>query len=205
MALTHNSHQKEKYINSIKATLNYSADLKRKVADLFSDEIYQMAVAIFDAFSSGNKLLICGNGGSASDAQHLATELTIRYRSSVNRKALPAIALTADTSALTAGSNDLGYDNVFSRLTEAYGKSGDILLGISTSGQSKSVLNAFEYAKANKIKTLALLGKDGGPILNRSDLAIVVPHFGDADRIQECHIAVGHIIIELIENFFGYN
>jgi D-sedoheptulose 7-phosphate isomerase len=196
--------RKDQHIHTIRDTLNYSADLKRKVAETSSDTIYEMAVAIFEAFSNDNKLLICGNGGSASDAQHLATEFTIRFRSSVNRKALPAIALTSDTSALTAGSNDLGYDHVFARLTEAYGRPGDVLLGISTSGNSKSVVNAFSYARSHGLKTLALLGKDGGAILPLSDKAVVVPHFGDADRIQESHIAIGHVIIQLVEEFFGF-
>ncbi len=205
MSAQESQSHKETHIQSIRDTLNYSADLKRKVAETSSEVVYNMALSIFDAFKSGNKLLICGNGGSASDSQHLATEFTIRYRSSVNRQALPAIALTADTSALTAGANDLGYDNVFARLVEAYGTPGDILLGISTSGQSKSVLNAIRFANAHELKTLALLGKDGGEIFKYADLALIVPHFGAADRIQECHIAVGHVIIELVEKLYGYN
>jgi len=191
-------------LDKIVSTLNYAADLKRQVAQDSAAEILEMAETIASAFQRGNKLLICGNGGSASDSQHLATELTIRYRSSVNRPALAAIALTADTSALTAGANDLGYDNVFARLTEAYGKSGDVLLGISTSGNSESVIRAINYAKSREIATLAFLGGSGGKMKGLADISIIVPHTGAADRTQECHIAIGHIIIELIEDLLGY-
>ncbi|ACF13276.1 phosphoheptose isomerase [Chloroherpeton thalassium ATCC 35110] len=185
-------------------TLNYAADLKRRVAQDSAAEILEMAERIAGAFRTGKKLLICGNGGSASDSQHLATELTIRYRSSVNRPAMPAIALTADTSALTAGANDLGYDNVFARLTEAYGNPGDVLLGISTSGNSESVIRAINYAKSHEMQTLAFLGGNGGKMKDLADVSIIVPHTGAADRTQECHIAIGHIIIELIEDLLGY-
>jgi len=191
-------------LDKIVSTLNYAADLKRQVAQDSAAEILEMAETIASAFQRGNKLLICGNGGSASDSQHLATELTIRYRSSVNRPALAAIALTADTSALTAGANDLGYDNVFARLTEAYGKPGDVLLGISTSGNSESVIRAINYAKSREIATLAFLGGSGGKMKGLADISIIVPHTGAADRTQECHIAIGHIIIELIEDLLGY-
>ena len=149
-------------------------------------------------------MLLCGNGGSAADAQHLATELTIRYRSSVNRPALPAIALSTDTSALTAGANDLGYDAVFTRLVEAYGREGDILLGLSTSGNSQSVLNALNYGRQQGMKTLALLGGDGGLMKGIADLEIIVPHSGSADRVQECHITIGHVLIDLVERMLGY-
>ena len=140
----------------------YSARLKETVARQNSTVIVAMARMIAGTFEDGGKVLICGNGGSAADAQHLATELTIRYRSSVDRPALPAIALSTDTSALTAGANDLGYDAVFARLVEAYGREGDILLALSTSGNSQSVLNALNYARQQGMKTLALLGGDGG-------------------------------------------
>lgn len=193
-----------KQLEYIVQALDYSAQLKRRVADESANEILQMAEIIVDAFRKGNKLMICGNGGSASDSQHLATELTIRYRSSVNRPAMPAIALTTDSSALTAGANDIGYDNVFARLTEAYGKPGDILLGISTSGNSESVIRAINYAREHNITTLAFLGGNGGKMKNMADVSITVPHFGAADRTQECHIAVGHIIIQLVEEMMGY-
>jgi D-sedoheptulose 7-phosphate isomerase len=185
-------------------TLVYSARLKEMVARQNSDLIVAMARMIADTFREGGKLLLCGNGGSAADAQHLAAELTIRYRSSVVRPALPAIALSTDTSALTAGGNDLGFDEVFVRLTEAYGRKGDILLGLSTSGNSPNVMKALAYARLHGMKTMALLGGDGGTILPYADLALVVPHSGSADRVQECHITVGHVIVELVENMMGY-
>ena len=185
-------------------TMLYSAKLKETVARQNSAVIVAMARMIAETFEAGGKVLICGNGGSAADAQHLATELTIRYRSSVQRPALPAIALSTDTSALTAGANDLGYDAVFARLVEAYGREGDILLGLSTSGSSKSVVNALGYARQHGMKTIALLGGDGGVLKGAGDLEIIVPHSGSADRVQECHITIGHVIIDLVERMLGY-
>ncbi len=182
----------------------YSASLKETVARQNSTVIVAMASMIAGTFEDGGKVLICGNGGSAADAQHLATELTIRYRSSVDRPALPAIALSTDTSALTAGANDLGYDAVFARLVEAYGREGDILLALSTSGNSQSVLNALNYARQQGMKTLALLGGDGGLLKGLADLEIIVPHSGSADRVQECHITIGHVLIDLVERMLGY-
>ncbi|MCS7013975.1 MAG: D-sedoheptulose 7-phosphate isomerase [Chloroherpetonaceae bacterium] len=188
----------------IRETLEYSAELKRRLARENAEEIFRMAECITEAFKRGNKLLICGNGGSAADAQHIATEFTIRYRSTVNRPAMPAIALTTDSSALTGGANDLGYDNVFARLVEAWGKPGDVLLGISTSGNSESVIRAIKYAKEHSLSTLALLGNTGGKMKGLADIEVVVPHQGAADRIQESHIAIAHIIIQLVEENFGY-
>ena len=185
-------------------TMLYSARLKETVARQNSTVVVAMARMIAETFAAGGKVLICGNGGSAADAQHLATELTIRYRSSVQRPALPAIALSTDTSALTAGANDLGYDAVFARLVEAYGREGDILLGLSTSGNSKSVINALNYARLHGMKTLTLLGGDGGALKGAGDLEIIVPHSGSADRVQECHITIGHVIIDLVERMLGY-
>ena len=188
----------------VRASLQLSASLKQKVADTQSSVIVAMARIISGSFKKGGKLLLCGNGGSAADAQHLATELTIRYRSSVPRRALPAIALSTDTSALTAGANDLGYDHVFARLVEAYGKKGDVILGISTSGNSMSVYNALQQGRSLGLSTLALLGGDGGCIKDVADLSVVVPYAEAADRVQECHIAIGHSIIDSIERIMGY-
>lgn len=185
--------------------LLYSARLKESVAQRSNDVIVAMAAMIADTFREGGKVLLCGNGGSAADAQHLAAELTIRYRSAVQRPALPAIALSTDTSALTAGGNDLGFDEVFARLVEAYGKEGDILIGLSTSGNSPNVLRALAFARQRGLKTHALLGGDGGLIRQHADLSIVVPHTGTADRVQECHIAIGHVIVELVEKMMGYD
>ena len=194
-----------RYEELVLERLLYSARLKESVARRDNDVIVAMASMIADTFREGGKALLCGNGGSAADAQHLAAELTIRYRSSVDRPALPAIALSTDTSALTAGGNDYGFDEVFVRLTEAYGRPGDILIGLSTSGNSPNVLNALRSARKRKLKTLALLGGDGGEIRQYADLAVVVPHTGSADRVQECHIAVGHVIVELVEKMLGYD
>ncbi len=184
--------------------LQLSAQLKEQVAETQSAAIIEMARVVSRSFAAGRKLLLCGNGGSAADAQHFATELTIRYRSSVSRKALPAIALTADTSALTAGANDLGYDLVFSRLVEAYGKAGDVMLGISTSGNSMSVFNALQQSRSLGLHTLALLGGDGGRIKNVADVSVIVPYSEGADRVQECHTAIGHVMIDCIERMMGY-
>ena len=173
-----------RYEEVVLERLLYSARLKESVARRDNDVIVAMASMIADTFREGGKVLLCGNGGSAADAQHLASELTIRYRSSVDRPALPAIALSTDTSALTAGGNDYGFDEVFVRLTEAYGRPGDILIGLSTSGNSPNVLNALRSARKRKLKTLALLGGDGGEIRQYADLAVVVPHTGSADRVH---------------------
>ncbi|MBF0586403.1 SIS domain-containing protein [Prosthecochloris sp. N3] len=188
----------------VRSALDFSARLKLQVAERDGDTIAEMARLVAGVFERGGKLLLCGNGGSAADAQHLATELTIRYRSSVERQALPAIALTADTCALTAGANDLGYDDVFRRLVEAYGRPGDAVLGLSTSGNSENVRRALCYARQHNLHTLALLGGDGGRIAAEADLSVVVPYSGGADRVQECHIAVGHVLIDCIERILGY-
>ncbi|WP_076789793.1 SIS domain-containing protein [Chlorobium sp. KB01] len=193
-----------RYDEVVLDTMLYSARLIESVARQNSAVIVAMARMIAGTFEEGGKVLLCGNGGSAADAQHLATELTIRYRSSVERPALPAIALTTDSSALTAGANDLGYDAVFARLVEAYGREGDILLGLSTSGNSRSVVKAIDYANRNGMKTLALLGGDGGVLKGMADLEVIVPHSGSADRVQESHIAIGHVIIDLVERLLGY-
>jgi D-sedoheptulose 7-phosphate isomerase len=193
-----------RYEEVVLDTMLYSAQLKERVARQNSAVIVAMARMIAGTFEDGGKVLLCGNGGSAADAQHLATELTIRYRSSVERPALPAIALSTDTSALTAGANDLGYDSVFARLVEAYGREGDILLSLSTSGNSQSVVNALTCAQQQGMKTLALLGGDGGSLKGAADLEIIVPHSGSADRVQECHITIGHVLIDLVERMLGY-
>jgi len=195
---------RSRYDEVVLDTMLYSSRLMEVVARQHSPVIVAMARMIAGTFEEGGKLLLCGNGGSAADAQHLATELTIRYRSSVERPALSAIALSTDTSALTAGANDLGYDAVFARLVEAYGREGDILFGFSTSGNSKSVVNALDFARRSGMKTLTLLGGNGGILKGMANLEIVVPHTGSADRVQECHITIGHVIIDLVERLLGY-
>jgi D-sedoheptulose 7-phosphate isomerase len=146
----------------------------------------------------GGKILFCGNGGSAADAQHIAAELVIRYRSSVQRRALPAIALTVDPSILTAGANDFGYDAVFARAVEAYGQKGDALVGITTSGNSPNIIRAFEQAKSQGLVTIGLLGSGGGNVLPLCNASVIVPSRETA-RVQESHILVGHIWCEMIE------
>jgi D-sedoheptulose 7-phosphate isomerase len=152
------------------------------------------------AIQNGKKILACGNGGSHCDAMHFAEELSGKYRN--DRKALPAIAIS-DSGHISCVGNDYGFDYVFSRFVEAIGQSGDILVGISTSGNSNNVLRAFETAKQRGITTIALTGKNGGKLSEMADYEIRVPHFGYADRIQEVHIKIIHIWIGLIEQGLG--
>ncbi|KLU15484.1 MULTISPECIES: D-sedoheptulose 7-phosphate isomerase [Xenorhabdus] len=160
------------------------------------DAIQKAAVLLADSFKAGGKVLSCGNGGSHCDAMHFAEELTGRYRE--NRPGYPAIAIS-DPSHLSCVSNDFGYDYVFSRYVEAVGQKGDVLLGISTSGNSGNIIKAVEAAHAKGMKVITLTGKDGGKMAGTADVEIRVPHFGYADRIQEIHIKVIHILIQLIE------
>jgi len=143
-------------------------------------------------------MLLCGNGGSAADCQHIATEFMIRLSHHINRPALPAIALTTDTSNLTAGGNDIGWVNVFARSVEGLGNEGDILLAISTSGNSPNVIKAVEKAREKKMIVVAFLGGDGGKLKDIVDLPIVIPS-SNVQRIQEGHITIAHIICELVE------
>lgn len=186
------------YINDIQTELNQAVDVLVKFVN---DEhniqtIQQAALLIADSFKKGGKVLSCGNGGSHCDAMHFAEELTGRYRE--NRPAYPAIAIS-DVSHISCVGNDFGYDAIFSRYVEGVGQTGDVLLGISTSGNSANVINAIHAAKAKGMKVIALTGKDGGKIYGLADIEIRVPHFGFADRIQEIHIKVIHILIMLIE------
>ena len=173
-----------------------------KVLEQFlSDEanlqaIETAATLMSDAINDGNKIFSCGNGGSHCDAMHFAEELTGRYRE--DRKALPAIAIS-DPSHISCVSNDFGYDAVFSRYLEGLGQEGDVLLGISTSGNSNNVLRAVAMARQKKMKVVVLTGNNGGEVGELADVQIRVPHFGYADRIQEIHIKVIHIIIQLTE------
>ena len=187
----------------IRDSLKESSDTKLRILELCSPDISKAVDIIIDAFSSKRKVLLCGNGGSAADAQHLATEFVIRLSPHIKRPGLPAIALTTDSSMLTAGANDLGYENVFTRSIEALGNEGDVLIGISTSGNSESVNNAFKKAREMKLTTIGFLGKGGGTSKNLVDLAIIVPS-ADAQRIQEGHITMGHIIFQEVEQeMFG--
>jgi D-sedoheptulose 7-phosphate isomerase len=149
------------------------------------------------ALREGHKILLCGNGGSAADAQHIAAELVGRYED--QRRAFPAIALTTDTSALTAVSNDYGYEQVFARQVEGLATAGDVLIAISTSGKSRNVIRAAELARSLGCKTIALTGADGEPLASLCDLAVTVPSERTA-RVQEAHITIGHLWCEMVDN-----
>lgn len=174
----------------------------QKVLDTFLSDpdqikkIENAAEIMAQTILSNGKILSCGNGGSHCDAMHFAEELTGRYRN--NRRALPAIAIS-DVSHLSCVSNDYGYEFVFSRYIEALGQPGDVLLGLSTSGNSVNIIKAVEAAKAKGMKVVILSGKDGGKLAGTADVEIIVPHFGYADRVQEIHIKVIHIFMLLIE------
>lgn len=159
--------------------------------------ILDVAQILYDCFACDGKILICGNGGSAADAQHLAAELVGRFKSPT-RKGLPALALNADTAVLTAWANDIGYEYVFARAVEAFGRPGDVLIGISTSGRSPNLLRAFETARCQGLRTVALLGRDGGDLRHLADNSIIVPD-NNPQQIQEVHIFVIHLLCELVE------
>ncbi|MBU7583983.1 MAG: D-sedoheptulose 7-phosphate isomerase [Nostoc sp. TH1S01] len=165
----------------------------------YLSEIEEIATVVVNTLKAGKKVLLMGNGGSAGDAQHIAAELVGRF--SKERRGLPAIALTTDTSILTSIGNDYGYENIFSRQIEALANSDDFVVGISTSGNSNNVLQALKIAKNIGCKTAALLGKDGGEIKNIVDLPLIVPSANTA-RIQEAHILIGHIVCEIVDLYF---
>jgi D-sedoheptulose 7-phosphate isomerase len=169
------------------------------VIDTLTGDIEKACELMTATLKNGNKVFFAGNGGSAADAQHLAAELTGRFVK--ERKALPGIALTVDTSALTAIANDYHYDRVFARQLEAFAKPGDLFIGISTSGNSQGILNAFETATKLGCKTLGLSGRDGGKMNDICNLNIVVPSNITA-RIQEMHILIGHILCQAVDNVF---
>jgi D-sedoheptulose 7-phosphate isomerase len=171
---------------------------KTKLMESCIVQIESIGAKLASVIKNGKKILLCGNGGSAADSQHIAAEMVIRYRSSVNRPAIPAIALTVDPSIMTAGGNDIGFENVFARSVEAYGKKGDAIIGISTSGNSENVYRAIKQAQQMKMTTIGLLGCGGGKINLECDYSLVVPSDVTA-RIQESHILIGHIWCELIE------
>ena len=183
------------------SSLREGAELRLSLVDTCAPAIVAAGEAIIACFQRGGKLLLFGNGGSAADAQHIAAEFVGRFVR--ERRSLPAIALTTDTSALTAIGNDYGYEHVFARQIEGLGQAGDIALAISTSGRSPSVLRAVEAARVLGMTTIGLTGGDGGPLAQAVDIAIVVPPAKTA-RIQECHLAIEHILCELVEEtLFG--
>ncbi len=167
-----------------------------KLLASYSDTIAQVATHCRQALQNSRKIMFCGNGGSAADSQHLAAELIGRYK--LNRKAMNAIALTVDTSILTAVGNDYGYDTIFRRQIEGLGQQGDVLIGLSTSGNSENVVQAFQLARDMGISTIALTGQGGGKMKELADFCVNVPS-NATNHIQEMHIAVGHLICELVE------
>lgn len=183
---------------TLRKILNESIKIKKSLIKL-DKKIKKCVDLISLALIKGNKVLICGNGGSAADAQHLAAEFLIRLRTKINRKSYPVISLAQDTSTITACANDLGFVNLFSRNLEGLGKKGDILITISTSGNSKNILRVIKKSKNLNINSIALLGNKGGNAKNLSDIDLIVDSSNTA-RIQECHIFLGHYIFENVEN-----
>jgi phosphoheptose isomerase len=175
-----------------------SAETKRRFAELSAGELVKVGRLIAECFRAGGKLMLCGNGGSAADCQHIAAEFTSILTQTLDRRALPAIALTTDSSFLTARGNDYGFDSVFARQVEALGKPGDVLVGSSTSGNSKNVLLAFETARRMGLTTVGMTGRTGGKIVDAVDIVLRVPADVTA-HIQECHIAMGHVIVAVVE------
>ena len=167
------------------------------VINTMEKKVEEASILAVKTLKNGNKILLCGNGGSAADAQHIAAELTGRYKT--ERRGLPGIALTTDTSALTAIGNDYGYDRVFDRQVEALANKGDLIIGISTSGNSNNIFNALKLAKELGCNTLGLTGKDGGKMNEVCDINVIVPS-DDTPRIQEMHILFGHIICQVIDD-----
>lgn len=194
--------EKKKFITD---SLNESAETKKKILAECIDDIDKAVDLLAESYRKGKKLLLCGNGGSAADCQHIATELMIRLSHKIQRPAIPAIALTTDTSNLTAGGNDIGYENIFARNVEGLGNEGDVLLAISTSGNSVNVIKAVEKAKSLDMKVIAFLGGSGGKLKSIVDLPVTIPS-SNVQRIQEGHITVAHIICELVEEeLYGNN
>tara|TARA_B110000971_G_C20008168_1_gene500265 strand:- start:1551 stop:2114 length:564 start_codon:yes stop_codon:yes gene_type:complete len=179
-------------------TLEENIKIKRKLIKL-ENKINIIINLITNCLQKKGKVLICGNGGSAADAQHLAAEFLIRLRPKVNRAPYPVMSLAMDTSTLTACGNDIGFNKIFARNLEAFGKTNDLLLVISTSGKSKNIINVLKTAKKNKITSIGFLGSGGGEAKKLSNYSLVVPSSITA-RIQECHIFLGHFIFEQVEN-----
>ena len=184
-------------IPQIKRIIKESIRTKESMIANNLADIEKATAIVTEALKQGNKILIAGNGGSAADSQHFAAELVGRFEK--DRKGLSCIALTTDTSIITAWTNDCGFESLFTRQIETLGKEGDVFIGISTSGNSENILKAVNCAKGLGIKTISLLGRDGGRIKGKADLDIVV-HSQSTARVQECHITILHIIAELIEN-----
>ena len=182
----------------IEDQLRDSAETKIQTIEACEESILRSVELILGSLRNRGKLMLCGNGGSAADAQHLATEMVVRLSHDIERPGIPALALTTDTSILTAGGNDIGFENVFARQVEALGNPEDILLAISTSGNSTNILKALEMAKEKNIKSIGLLGGTGGKCKDQATIPIIIPS-SNTQRIQDTHITLGHIIIEIVE------
>lgn len=180
----------------IKKIIEESISVKQKVITDCLGDIQAIVNLCIKALNSGGKIIFCGNGGSAADSQHLATELVVRFKK--NRKSLPAISLTTNTSILTAIGNDYGYEKVFERQLESIANKNDVLIAISTSGKAKNVIEAIKKAKEIGVKTIAFTGEKGKEFASLCDLSLIVPSDNTA-RIQETHICIGHILCELLE------
>ncbi len=182
----------------IQQAMAASAAVKTAMVAACSEALQQAAQWISAAFKNGNKILFCGNGGSAADCQHLATEFVVRLTAESHRGALAALALTTDTSTLTAAGNDFGFDQIFARQVEALGQPGDVLIAISTSGKSANVIAAARTARQRKLKVIALVGQEPRELGAAADLCLCIPST-DGQRIQEGHITAGHILVSLVE------
>jgi D-sedoheptulose 7-phosphate isomerase len=188
---------REKALQEVLNSFRSGTDLRNQVARDCGGNIVDAAMLIARCLRGGGKLLLFGNGGSAADAQHLAAEFVGRFR--IERQALPAIALTTDSSILTAVGNDYGFEQIFARQVQALGRPGDVAIGISTSGNSPNVTSAITQAAKQELKTIGLVGKDGGSLAKCVDISVTVASTNVA-MIQECHITIGHILCELVEN-----
>lgn len=181
------------------AMMNRSADLKRRIAVDLADAVLGVVDACETSLRGGGKLMFCGNGGSAGDSMHLATEMLIRLRGKVERPSIAALSLTMDPTVMAACGNDYGFDRVFERPLRGLGRRGDVLFGITTSGRSPNVVLALQAAREMGIVTVGLLGGGGAPAIGQCDHVLLVPDLETA-RIQECHIALGHAVMELLED-----
>ncbi|GAB6078768.1 D-sedoheptulose 7-phosphate isomerase [Hydrogenobaculum acidophilum] len=192
----------EKLLNIVQDSFTSSIETKKAFLEMYKDRIVEVGLIMARALMDGNKILFFGNGGSAADSQHLAAEIVGRYKK--ERKGLPSIALTTDTSILTAVGNDYGFDTVFERQIEALCMPGDIAIGISTSGNSPNVIRGLMKAHDMGATTIAFTGKQGGKVVDIAHYSFIVPSY-DTARIQECHITLGHTLCEIIDEVVNEN
>jgi D-sedoheptulose 7-phosphate isomerase len=184
--------------DALSDAIRESIAVKQRLLELHVEAIETTGLVLAETAHRNGLIMLCGNGGSAADSQHIAAELVVRLNKDVNRRAIKALALTTDSSILTAGGNDYGFDRVFSRQVEAFGSPDDVLIAISTSGTSNNIVLAVEEARSRGIRTIGLLGGTGGTLAALCDASVIVPSSVTA-RIQECHILIGHVWCEMIE------